>query len=93
MVPIVFPPVDTSDRSRDVPSGPGVRPWGLTQVSVVTAHELVDGLVYDPELQITRTADGTPLAETVRGTDPTGPYTPTDSRYDHRWVTDQDASD
>lgn len=90
---VAWPPADPNLRSSDVPSGPGVRPWGLTRTTPVGAAHHFDGLHYDPERQITTTADGVPLIDADRPKDPTGPYTPCDTKFDHQWETDSDPAD
>jgi putative ATP-grasp target RiPP len=61
--------------SHDVPSAPGVRPFGLTCTSVVSEGQIVvvAGLRYDPARQITVDADGVPAVH------PTGRRQPTHS--------------
>ncbi|MGB6162355.1 MAG: putative ATP-grasp-modified RiPP [Pseudonocardiaceae bacterium] len=48
--------------SQDVPSAPGVRPFGLTCTTPVPEEKIVisAGLSYDPVRQITVDADGVP---------------------------------
>jgi putative ATP-grasp target RiPP len=62
--------------SQDVPSAPGVRPFGLTYTTTVPQEKIVivAGLSYDPARQITVDADGVPVV------DPAGRKQPTHSR-------------
>jgi putative ATP-grasp target RiPP len=48
--------------SHDVPSAPGVRPFGLTCTTAVSEEKIViiAGLSYDPARQITVDTDGVP---------------------------------
>jgi putative ATP-grasp target RiPP len=64
------------ELSRDVPSVPGVRPFGLTCTTPVPEEKIVvvAGLSYDPARQITVDADGVPAIY------PAGRRQPTHSR-------------
>lgn len=61
--------------SHDVPSAPGVRPFGLTYTTPVPEEQIVvmAGLRYDPARQITVDAEGVPAVH------PTGHRQPTHS--------------
>jgi len=59
--------------SHDVPSAPGVRPFGLTCTTPVPAEKIVvtAGLSYDPARQITVDANGVPAMCSIDRRQPT----------------------
>ncbi len=59
--------------SQDVPSAPGVRPFGLTCTTPVPGEKtvVIAGLSYDPTRQITVDADGVPAIYSTGRRQPT----------------------
>jgi putative ATP-grasp target RiPP len=79
--------------SHDVPSAPGVRPFGLTRITVVPEEQIVvvAGLRYDPARQITVDADGVPAVHPTGRRQPT--HSPDPTREDNQTWTDYPADD
>jgi putative ATP-grasp target RiPP len=79
--------------SHDVPSAPGVRPFGLTCTTPVPEEQIVvvAGLRYDPAQQITVDAEGVPAICSTARRQPT--HTRQDTTEDHQTWPDYPADD
>lgn len=79
--------------SQDVPSAPGVRPFGLTCTTVVPEEKavIVTGLSYDPARQITVDADGVPAIYSAGHRQPT--HSPETTKEDGQTWTDYPIDD
>lgn len=79
--------------SHDVPSVPGVRPFGLTCTTAVPEEKtvVIAGLFYDPVRQITVDADGVPAIYSAARTQPT--HCARNTREDGQTWTDNPVDD
>lgn len=79
--------------SHDVPSAPGVRPFGLTCTTAVPEEKIViiAGVSYDPARQITVDADGAPAIYSAARTQPT--HSPDITREDTQTWADYPVDD
>jgi putative ATP-grasp target RiPP len=79
--------------SHDVPSVPGVRPFGLTRTTVVPEEQIVvvAGLRYDPARQITVDAEGVPAICSTDRRHPT--HSARDTQEDEQHWTDYPVDD
>lgn len=87
LTPTVLPASPSHAESPEQAPQGRTRAFGLAYATTAPAGERneLTGLRYDPDRQITVTADGTPLADQPLTAASTSP---TDTRYDNQWVTD-----